>query len=53
MITLYNGDCLLEFNKISDNTIDLILADLPYGTTDRSGLEIRSTKKIDYMNGIV
>ncbi len=45
MITLYNGDCLLEFNKISDNTIDLILADLPYGTTDRSGLEIRSTKK--------
>ena len=33
-IELYNGDCLIEMNKISDNSIDLILCDLPYGTTN-------------------
>ncbi len=27
------GDCLEEMKKIEDNAIDLILADLPYGTT--------------------
>ena len=30
---LYNGDCLIEMDKISDKTIDLVLCDLPYGTT--------------------
>jgi len=33
MIQLINGDCLLELPKIENNSIDLILADLPYGTT--------------------
>jgi DNA modification methylase len=32
-IKLYNGDCLDIMEKIEDNSIDLILADLPYGTT--------------------
>lgn len=32
-IKLYNGDCLIEMNKIEDNSIDLIICDLPYGTT--------------------
>ena len=33
MIELYNGDCLIEMNKIADKSVDMILADLPYGTT--------------------
>ena len=32
-ITLYHGDCLIEMNKITDKSIDMILCDLPYGTT--------------------
>lgn len=31
--TLYFGDCLEEMKKIEDNSIDMILCDLPYGTT--------------------
>ena len=31
--TLYHGDCLVEMNKIADKSIDMILCDLPYGTT--------------------
>ena len=30
---LYHGDCLEEMNKIPDGSVDLILTDLPYGTT--------------------
>jgi tRNA G10 N-methylase Trm11 len=30
---LINGDCLLEMPKIQDNSVDMILCDLPYGTT--------------------
>ena len=32
-ITLYNGDCLEVMKEIPDKCIDMILADLPYGTT--------------------
>lgn len=32
------GDCLELLKKIEDKSVDLILCDLPYGTTDRSGL---------------
>lgn len=31
--TLYHGDCLKEMSKIPDGSVDMILADLPYGTT--------------------
>ena len=31
--TLLFGDCLLEMDKIEDESIDMILCDLPYGTT--------------------
>lgn len=31
--TLYKGDCLEVMNAIQDKSIDLILCDLPYGTT--------------------
>lgn len=29
---LYNGDCLIESDKIKNGSVDLILTDLPYGT---------------------
>ena len=33
-IQLLNGDCLELMKDILDGTIDMILCDLPYGTTD-------------------
>ena len=33
MIDLYNGDCLEVMKDIPDKSVDLILCDLPYGTT--------------------
>ena len=33
METLIKGDCLIEMQNIPDKSIDLILCDLPYGTT--------------------
>lgn len=33
MISLYNGDCLEVMKQIADKSIDMILCDLPYGTT--------------------
>ena len=33
MVKLYNGDCLNVMKDISDKSIDMILCDLPYGTT--------------------
>ena len=32
-ISLYFGDCIIEMNKIENDSVDLILCDLPYGTT--------------------
>lgn len=36
MYSLYLGECLKEMEKIKNHSIDLILCDLPYGTTDCS-----------------
>ena len=33
---LWNGDCLELMKNISDNSIDCIICDLPYGTTSCS-----------------
>ena len=33
---LYNGDCLEVMKEIPDKSVDLILCDLPYGTTSCS-----------------
>lgn len=33
MIELHNGDCLEVMKTIKDHSVDLILCDLPYGTT--------------------
>ena len=35
-IQLYHGDCLEEMKNIPDKSIDMILCDLPYGTTNCS-----------------
>ena len=32
-ITLYHGECLDKMSSIPDDSIDLVLCDLPYGTT--------------------
>ena len=36
MIKLYNGDCLEVMKDIPDKSVDMILCDLPYGTTASS-----------------
>ena len=33
---LYNDDCLEKMKQFKDKSIDLILCDLPYGTTQNS-----------------
>ena len=30
---IYNEDCLEGMKRIEDKSVDMILADLPYGTT--------------------
>lgn len=32
-ITTYNGDCLEMMKEIPSGSVDMILCDLPYGTT--------------------
>lgn len=32
-VSLYQGDCLEVMRSIPDASVDLVLADLPYGTT--------------------
>jgi len=36
-IQLHHGDCLEVMKGLGHNSVELILADLPYGTTDRKG----------------
>jgi len=45
-ITFYQGDCLVKMNEIEDKSIDLILCDLPYGTTDRKGVEGKGNNRL-------
>ena len=44
--TFYQGDCLIEMDKIEDGSVDLILCDLPYGTTDRKGVEGKGNNRL-------
>jgi site-specific DNA-methyltransferase (adenine-specific) len=46
MFQLYRGDCLVEMSKIADGSVDLILCDLPYGTSDRKGIENKGDNRI-------
>tara|TARA_Y100001937_G_scaffold124186_1_gene188470 strand:- start:42 stop:893 length:852 start_codon:yes stop_codon:yes gene_type:complete len=46
LLKLYQGDCLVEMNKIADGSVDLILCDLPYGTTDRKGIKDKGDNRL-------
>lgn len=46
MRQLYQGDCLVEMKNIADGSVDLILCDLPYGTTDRSGVSKKGSNRV-------
>ena len=46
MLKLHQGDCLVEMNKIADGSVDLILCDLPYGTTDRKGIKDKGDNRL-------
>lgn len=39
-IQLYNGDCLELMKNIPDQSVDMILCDLPYGTTNRNKWDV-------------
>jgi site-specific DNA-methyltransferase (adenine-specific) len=43
---LYNGDCLIESDKIESGSVDLILTDLPYGT-------VKGAKFYDYCDNVM
>lgn len=43
---LYCGDCLIKMGEIADESVDLILCDLPYGTTDRKGTESKGNNRL-------
>lgn len=45
-LTLYCGDCLVEMDKIAEHSVDLILCDLPYGTTDRKGISDKGDNRV-------
>lgn len=45
-INFYCGDCLVEMDKIEDKSVDLICTDLPYGTTDRKGIESKGNNRL-------
>lgn len=46
MKKLYHGDCLKLMQKIPDRSVDLILCDLPYGTSDRTGLRKKGANRL-------
>lgn len=43
---LYHGDCLELMHGIPPASVDLILCDLPYGTTDRAGLKNKGENRL-------
>jgi len=52
-VILYNGDCLTEMDKITNDSIDLILCDLPYGTTDIHGKKKKGSSRILEWDNII
>lgn len=49
---LIKGDCLQEMSDIEDHSVNLILCDLPYGTTDRVGTSKGSNRLLAWDNVI-
>jgi site-specific DNA-methyltransferase (adenine-specific) len=52
-VNLYKGDCLTEMDKITNDSIDLILCDLPYGTTDIHGKKKKGSSRILEWDNII
>jgi len=48
MIQLFNGDCLIESDKIESGSVDLILTDLPYGNMNGADLDGWNGTKTDW-----
>ena len=46
MFELYCGDCLVAMDQVADGSVDLILCDLPYGTTDRKGISDKGDNRV-------
>ena len=46
MVELYLGDCLVKMNKVAEQSVDLVLCDLPYGTTDRKGVQNNGNNRV-------
>jgi site-specific DNA-methyltransferase (adenine-specific)/modification methylase len=46
-ITLYHGDCLELMSGIADNSVDMVLCDLPYGTLSKTNDAAKWDRKID------
>jgi site-specific DNA-methyltransferase (adenine-specific) len=53
MVNLYCGDCLVEMDKIAGGSVDLILCDLPYGTTDRSGISNKGSNRVLMWDNVI
>ena len=45
-VILHKGDCLVEMDKIANDLVDLILCDLPYGTTDVYGKKQEGSNRL-------
>ena len=52
-VILYKGDCLIEMDKILSDSVDLILCDLPYGTTDIHGKKKNGSSRILEWDSII
>ena len=44
---LYKGDCFEVMKEIPDNSVDLIIADMPYGVLNKSNPDAKWDKEID------
>lgn len=53
MAQLLKGDCLVEMDKIPSGSIDLILTDLPYGTTDRVGTRTKGGSRFIEWDSVI
>ena len=49
-LTIKQGDCLELMNEIPDKSIDLVLCDLPYGTT--ANIPLASTTNESFMGTV-
>lgn len=45
--TIYNEDCMVGLNRIPNDSVDLVLTDIPYGEVNRANSGIRNLDKGD------